>query len=77
MPDDIVWNSTLDGRYAVTVVRTGSYRGDLSIHDGDQLLHRESVGLIFDALFGADVDDVAQWQRIAIEFIDKLGTSKA
>jgi hypothetical protein len=74
MSKDIVWNSTLDKRYRVTVTRTGPYRGELSICDGDQALHVESVGLAYDALFGPDVDDVHRWQEIAVDFVDKLGS---
>lgn len=29
--ENVVWTSTLNGRYTVTVVRTRPYRGDLSI----------------------------------------------
>ena len=75
MSENVVWNSTLDGRYTLTVVRTGPYRAELSIHDGDQVLHREGVGLAYDALFGPDVDDVYRWQQIAVKFVDKLGLS--
>ncbi|MGA2728451.1 MAG: hypothetical protein ABSE96_11590 [Terracidiphilus sp.] len=75
MSEDVVWNSNLDGRYTVTVIRTEPYRGDLSIHDRDQLLHRESVGLAYGALFGPDVDDIGRWQKIAEDFIDKRGSS--
>jgi hypothetical protein len=74
--ENVVWNSTLDGRYKVTVVRTGRYQADLSIQDGEQILHGESVGLAYDALFGPDVDDVDRWQQIAVNFVDKLGLSK-
>jgi hypothetical protein len=33
MSENVVWNSTLDGRYTLTVVRTGPNRAELSIHD--------------------------------------------
>lgn len=73
MSNDVVWSSTLDKRYTVTVTRTPPYRGELSICDGDQGLHVESVGLAYDSLFGPDVDDVCRWQEIAADFVDKLG----
>jgi len=38
----------------------------LTIADGANVLHREPVGLSFDALFGPDVADLASWQKIAI-----------
>jgi len=73
MPKDvdlIVWSSTLDGRYAIKVTRLAPYRGELTITEGTTVLHREPVGLSFDALFGPDVADVASWQEIAIKFVD-------
>ncbi|HKU24530.1 MAG TPA: hypothetical protein VJQ54_03605 [Candidatus Sulfotelmatobacter sp.] len=71
MQDNVVWTSTLDGRYKVTVTRTGDYHGELTISEGDQVLHREPVGLSYGAIFGPDVSDVADWQQIAVEFVDR------
>lgn len=70
MQDDVVWTSILDGRYEVTVTRTGDYHGELTISEGNQVLNRESVGLSYGAIFGPDVADVADWRRIAVEFVD-------
>jgi hypothetical protein len=70
MQDNVVWTSTLDGRYEVTVTRTDDYHGELTISEGNQILHRESVGLSYGAIFGPDVADVAGWQRIAVGFVD-------
>ena len=78
MPTDddlIVWSSTLDGRYTINVMRTGPYRAELAIAEGANVLHREPVGLSFDALFGPDVADVASWQEIATTFVDNLPQS--
>jgi hypothetical protein len=75
MPDDAVWNGTLDNRYTVTVIRTGTYHGELSIREGDQILLRENVGLSYDARFGPDAGDVADWQQRAVEFTSKPGAS--
>lgn len=71
MQDNVVWTSTLDGRYEITVSRTDDYHGELTISEGDLVLHRESVGLSYGAIFGPDVADVADWQRIAVEFVDR------
>jgi hypothetical protein len=71
----IVWPSKLDNKYTVEVTRTEPYRGELTIADGSTVLHREPVGLSFDALFGSDVVDVAEWQEIATAFVDKLQQS--
>ncbi len=70
MQDNVVWTSTLDGKYEVTVTRTSDYHGELTISESNQVLHREDVGLSYGAIFGADVADVADWQRIAVEFVD-------
>ncbi len=71
--DDLtVWSSMLDGKYTVKVTRIAPYRGELTIAEGNNMLHREDVLLSFDALFGPDVADVASWQESAIAFVDKL-----
>jgi hypothetical protein len=59
----------------VTVTRTGDYHGELTISEGNQVLHRESVGRSYGATFGPDVADVADWRRIAVEFVDGQKTS--
>ena len=50
-----VWSSMLDGKYMVKVTRIAPYRGELTIADGDNVLHRKAVLLSFNALFGPDV----------------------
>jgi hypothetical protein len=77
MQGDLVWRSTIDHRYTVRVLRIAPYLGELSIHEeseGDQVIHKEVVALIFDALLGPDVADFGEWQRIAIEFLDTRKT---
>lgn len=69
MIEDIIWESLLDGRYKVMVIRTGSCRGEWSRHEGEQVLDRQNVGLSYDARFGPDVDDVDDLQQRAIPFI--------
>jgi hypothetical protein len=70
MSEDVVWSSMLDHRYRVTVTRTASYQGELTIAEDDVVLHRETVGLMNDALFGPDIDDLRSWQALAANFID-------
>lgn len=71
--DDLtVWSSMLDHRYTVKVTRIAPYHGELTIAEGNNVLHREDVLLSFDALFGPDVTDVASWQEVALAFVDKL-----
>jgi hypothetical protein len=70
-PRDILKSvPTLDGKYEVTVTHTDGYHGVLTISEGNQVLHRESVGLSYGAIFGPDLVDVADWRRIAVEFVD-------
>jgi hypothetical protein len=66
-----VWTSRLDDKYEIKVVRTAPYQGLLTITGKDTILHTQSVGLMYDALFGPDVDDVMTWQNLAVDFIDK------
>lgn len=70
MNENEVWATTLDDKYSVTVTREAPYRGILRIAEGGKVLHTETVGLMYDALFGPDVDDVARWQEIAVRFVD-------
>jgi len=70
MQDNVVWTSILDKRYEVTVTRSDDYLAELTISEGNQVLHRESVGLSYGAIFGPDVADVADWRRIAVAFVD-------
>jgi hypothetical protein len=67
----------LDARYVVTVTRTALYQGELTIADDSQIIHRQIVGLMFGAVFGADVDDVYSWKQIAIEFIERLASGES
>jgi hypothetical protein len=74
MPENdelMVWSSMLDNKFTVQVARAAPYRGELTITDGEKTPHREPVGLSFDALFGPDVADVAEWQEIAIAFVEQ------
>ena len=70
MKENEVWNATLDGKYAVSVERTAPYQGVLTISEGDEVLYRESVGLMYNAQFGPDVEDVHHWKQTAVRFID-------
>lgn len=70
---DVVWTATVDDNtWRIDVVRTDDYRANLEIYrvDGDELVHTEQVGLTYQAMFGPDVDDVAQWQHRSLEVID-------
>ena len=70
MQEEVIWSSLLDNRYSIEVIRTAPYRAEFSIRDGDQVLRTESVGLMYGAIFGPDVSDVAEWQRLSTDFVD-------
>jgi hypothetical protein len=54
------------------VTRTGLCHAELTINDDDVVLHQQNVILMYDALWGPGVDDVATWQEIAITFVNRL-----
>jgi len=60
MHPNVIWSSTLDGKYVLTITRIDDYLGELTLSEGDLLLHREVVGLSYGALFGPDVADVSE-----------------
>lgn len=35
------------------------------------MIFRQSVGLMYDAVFGPDIADVLAWKKIAVEFVDR------
>ena len=70
--DTEIWTSVLDGRYTVAVHRLGPYRGELTLRDGNRLIHRRKVTLMYGAIFGPDVVDVSAWQDIATAVVDGL-----
>jgi hypothetical protein len=70
MNRQIVWQSTLDDRYEVVVVRVAPYQGLLTILDAGEEIFSRQVGLMYNAQFGPDMDDVTDWQEIVVNFID-------
>lgn len=67
-----IWETKVDLRYEVWVERVAPYQGKLVVYDGEQeetLLERE-VTISFDAPFGPDAGDVAEWGALALEIID-------
>ncbi len=76
MSEDVVWSSMLDHRYRVTVTRTASYQGELTIAEDEVVLHKQTVGLMYNALFGPDIDDVRSWQELAVNFIDSRASDQ-
>ncbi len=67
---NVVWESTLDGRYEVAVTRTVPYQGELTISEAGQVLFHQPVGLMYNAIFGPDIADVEGWQEAVVNFVD-------
>ena len=67
---DVVWEAKLDDLYECRVVRGEPYAGVLTITEGGKVLHRQDVALSYNAQFGPDVADVAEWQDICVGVID-------
>lgn len=75
MTDSVVWQDTVDdGVWDVRVLRTSGdgYRGTLVVTHAESgtMMHAESVGLSYGAIFGPYVADVAEWQDTCIQVID-------
>lgn len=70
-PSRIVWQSKLDGIYDCAVVRLGASLGALSIaRNSGELIATGQVALSYDAAFGPDIADVADWQAWIMEFLE-------
>lgn len=71
MTGEQIFFNVLDDRYRITVVRTRPYQGVLTIVDKDTpetILFQKDVGLSYNAEAGPDIDDMMEWQQIAVEF---------
>jgi hypothetical protein len=72
---DVVWYGATDDGYEAIVVRTAPYQGRLTVGKTstlEKILVRD-VSLAYDALFGPDADDVADWQEWASQAIEHRG----
>ena len=75
--DEPIWMATVDAdSWRVKVTRVTHGQGELTVtqikddgEDGEVILS-ETVGLMFGAVFGPDVDDVRMWQHMAVEAVD-------
>ena len=71
---DLVWWTRLDGRWQIEVHHTSDYAGVLCVFDTQNDLHclaQQEVSISYSAPFGPDVADVADWQAIALELVDR------
>lgn len=71
--EDVVWEVTLDDNtWSAKVVRLTDYTGELTVTEVStgEVVHRETVGLSYQAIFGPDVSDVEDWQSKVLDVID-------
>lgn len=69
-----IWEAELDNRYACKVTRTDNSTGVLSVIDntnGNELLN-ESVILSYDAIFGADLVDIIEWENKILDYFEQI-----
>jgi hypothetical protein len=71
--DLLIWSTMFDGKYAITVTRIAPHRGELTVAEGEKVLHREPIELSFDAQSGPDIDDVVTCHETAIRVVQTLG----
>jgi len=70
----VLWAAILDRRYKCEVQRTEPYKGELLAFDSqenDKLIYELNVPISYDGPFGPDIIDVASWQDLIIQKIDK------
>ena len=69
-----VWSSELDGRYLVEVQRIDDRTATFYIFDKNESykeLFSRVVPLYYGAPFGPDVEDVAKWEEMGVQFVDE------
>jgi len=69
MSEDIVWSFTINGDFAVTITRIGSYDGEFAIAECGEVIHRRPLCLTADARPRPAAADVNFWHRLAVDFI--------
>ena len=67
-----IWFSQLDNRYDCRVTRTDQSHGLLTVTDttDQRVLLSEAVELSYGAVYGPDIDDVAEWQDKCVAVVD-------
>lgn len=75
-----IWSATVDNeRFTVAVwpIEGRTHVGTLkvTVNDTDEELLSDEVTVAFNAIFGADVADLAVWQEAAIDVIDEWLTA--
>jgi hypothetical protein len=66
-----VYENSLDGgKYKLTVSRTRPYIGRLTLRRDDAVVFERDVGIMYDAPFGPDGEDIQTWQQMSSEAAD-------
>ncbi len=69
---DLIWQDDLDkGTYSATVTRIAPYHGLLVLTRGKTIVLQENVGMMYNAEFGPDMEDVRLWERIVLAAADE------
>ena len=78
-PPQTIWETKLDKRWRIKVIRIDDNFGELRIWDrgGKKPVFVERVPLLYGAQFGPDIDDVRQWQNISVRFADSQPANRA
>jgi hypothetical protein len=64
---DLVWYDNLDQEtYSAAVTRVAPYRSLLVLTRRETLVLQKKVGMMYNAEFGPDMEDVQQWRRIVL-----------
>lgn len=70
---DVIWENTLDNNtWKAKVVGVADYTGELTVTEvaSGKVVHRETVGLSYGALFGPDTSDVINWENRVVDVVD-------
>ncbi len=68
---DLVYENSLDGgKYKLRVLREKPYLGRLTLTRDDVIVHERDVGIMYDAPYGPDVEDIQTWQQISTDAAD-------
>ena len=71
LTDSCVWRRTLDeGLYTATVTRVASHRGLFTLSREGGIVLQQHVGLMYNAEFGPDAEDIELWESIGIAAAD-------
>lgn len=68
----VVYENQLDGgKYELRVVRTAPYVGKLTLTRAGGVVFSKRVGIMYDAPFGPDMEDVQTWEAMGLAAADE------